>query len=88
VGGMIKAARFLTSNKTGRMVYIIEVKKNTTEKQIADHLSEYLEWITDKTNLRDVFVISDKKYCPDSTPILLFGKTFYHKAYLVKNHLQ
>lgn len=62
VGGMIKAAHFLQNEKKGKLIFVIVPKKNTKAETIAKHLKPYLVWLSDKTNLRDVFVIEAKKY--------------------------
>ena len=62
IGGLLKAAKFLTGDKEGILVYVILIKKNTTERQIAKHLRPYLDWISSLTSLREVYIISDEKY--------------------------
>jgi len=84
MGGMMKAARFLTNNKHGVLVVVIQIKKNTNVDQIQKHLIQYLDWIKNITNLRDVYIISDIDYCngSDETPIELLKARF--KALSVK----
>ncbi|NVN18241.1 hypothetical protein GUA46_07800 [Muricauda sp. HICW] len=83
IGGMIKAAHFLTKNN-GVLIFVILVKKNTTEEQIANHLSSYLKWIKSLTKLRDVYVLSDLNYCSENEPIELLGKRFKEIALKVE----
>ena len=84
IGGMIKAAKFLKLKTVGILVYVIEERKNTTNKQIAEHLKEYYEWIRDKTNLANIFVISDSDYCEDDNPIEILSTEFLHLAESVR----
>ena len=45
LGSMLKAARFMTNEKNGILILVIKEKPNTTVKQIAEHLREYLAWL-------------------------------------------
>ncbi len=76
IGGMIKAAKFLTKEKKGILVFIILIKDNTKEINIAKQLKPYLNWIKKLTNLRDVYIIADTKYCKHKVPIELLSKEF------------
>lgn len=76
LGGMIKASKYLVGNKKGALVFVIKLKNNTTEENIALHLKPYLEWVEPLTNLRDVYVISDMKYCASEVPIKILGNEF------------
>lgn len=76
IGGMIKAAYFLQGDKTGTLVYIMTLKKNTTAASIAAQLKTYLQWIVDKTNLRDVYVIEHSQYYASGQVQTLLGKDF------------
>ena len=40
VGGMIKAAHFLQGNRTGKLIFVIVAKKNTSARAIANHLKK------------------------------------------------
>lgn len=76
LGAMLKAARFLTNEKNGILVLVIKEKPNTTVKQIAEHLREYLAWLKPLTNLRLVYLIETTKYCPDKIPLNLLSSEF------------
>lgn len=76
LGAMLKAARFLTSEKNGKLILVIKEKPNTTVKQIAEHLREYLTWLKPLTNLRVVYLIETTKYCPDKIPLKLLSSEF------------
>ena len=80
VGGLIKAAHFLRDEKKGRLIFIIVPKDNTKAISIAMHLKPYLNWIQDKTNLRDVYVVEASKYYCNETVLSLDCSDFYKHA--------
>lgn len=84
IGALIKAAKFLTGDKKGYLVIVLRESENTTAKQIANHLAQYLYWIIPLTNLIDVYVISDENYCAEnSIPLKLLGNQFLKASYKV-----
>lgn len=83
LGGLVKAAKFLTKKKTGRLIYFIKEKDNTTVYQIANHLESYYEWIKDITNLNSVSIIAVDKYCPENVPLKLYSKEFRKHARII-----
>lgn len=76
LGAMLKAARFLCNERKGILVLVIKEKSNTTVKQIAEHLREYLAWLKPLTNLKIVYLIETTKYCPDKIPLQLLSTEF------------
>jgi hypothetical protein len=84
LGAMLKAARFLTSEKNGKLILVIKEKPNTTVKQIAEHLREYLTWLKPLTNLRVVYLIETTKYCPDKIPLKLLSSEFEQSSITIK----
>ncbi|MGE9310862.1 hypothetical protein ACLOAU_04430 [Niabella sp. CJ426] len=80
VGGMIKAAKYLTGEKKGIVIFVLKEKENTTVEQIYAHLKPYFEWIEPLTNLRELFVISTTNYCSAETPIKLLDADFMNHA--------
>ena len=80
IGGMIKAAKFLSGEKHGIAVLVIKEKKNTTVQQIHSHLIPYFEWIEPLTNLRAIYVISTDEYCAIDTPLKLLETVFMEQA--------
>lgn len=76
LGAMLKAARFLIKEKNGTLILVIKEKPNTTVKQIAEHLREYLTWLKPLTNLRVVYLIETTKYCPDKIPLKILSSEF------------
>jgi hypothetical protein len=73
---MVKAAHFLQGEKTGILVFVIVPKTNTKAASIANQLRTYFNWIKDKTNLREVYVIETAQYYTDSVVLELLGSTF------------
>lgn len=84
VGGMIKAAKYLTGDKKGIAVFVIKEKKNTTVKQIHAHLIPYFEWIQPITNLNAVYIISTDEYCSLTSPLKLLDEIFVQQAKVIK----
>lgn len=80
LGAMLKAARFLSNEKKGILILVIKEKPNTTVKQIANHLWEYLAWLKPLTNLRLVYLIETIKYCPDKIPLKILSSEFVRNA--------
>lgn len=76
VGGMMKAAHYLQGERTGKLVFVMVPKYNTTVRQITDHLGKYLNWIQGHTNLRDVYVIEASQYYNNESVIELLGSDF------------
>lgn len=84
LGAMLKAAKFLTNEKNGKLILVIKEKPNTTVKQIAEHLREYLSWLKPLTNLRVVYLIETTKYCPDKIPLQILSSEFESSAIMIK----
>ena len=76
LGGSLKAAKFLSGDNSGILVFVILIKDNTNEVQISNHLAQYLTYIKSLTNLREIYVISDDNYCPSKIPIEICGSKF------------
>ncbi|TWI78989.1 hypothetical protein IQ13_3380 [Lacibacter cauensis] len=84
LGAMLKAAKYLIKEKNGILILVIKEKPNTTVKQIAEHLREYLTWLNPLTNLRVVYLIETTKYCSDKTPLELLSSEFKKYAITIK----
>jgi hypothetical protein len=80
VGTLIKAAHFLKDTRKGILVIVMHKKYNTTAIQIANHLIPYYQWIKDKTNLSNVYVIEAEDYCLESKPLEILGEKFIELA--------
>ncbi len=83
LGAMLKASKFLTNEKEGILILVIKEKQNTTVKQIAEHLREYLKWLKPLTNLNVVYLIETKKYCPDKVPLDILSEAFKKNAIVI-----
>jgi hypothetical protein len=80
IGGMVKAAKYLSGDKKGIAVFVIKEKANTKVRQIYAHLIPYFEWIMPLTNLQAVYLISTDAYCPIDRPVVLLGTDFIEQA--------
>lgn len=83
VGGMMKAAHYFQNDRTGKLIFVIVPKENTSAFSIAKHLGQYLKWIECKTNLRDVFVIEADLYYGSNVLLTLDCKDFEGCAFKV-----
>lgn len=83
LGAMLKAARFLIGKNNGILILVIKEKPNTTVKQIAEHLREYLVWVKPLTNLRLIYLIETTKYCPGKVPLQILSSDFMRDARIV-----
>jgi hypothetical protein len=84
LGAMLKASRFLTNDNRGILILVIKEKTNTTVKQIAVHLQEYLAWLKPLTNLSAVYLIETTKYCPNKIPLKLLSSEFEKCAIAIR----
>lgn len=83
VGGMIKAAHFLTGEKHGKLIFVIVAKKNTSASSIAKHLQKYFDWISINTNLKEIYVIESTAYYLDKKVLNLDCSDFKNTAHLI-----
>ena len=80
VGGMIKAAKYLTGHKTGIVVFVLKERENTNVNQIHAHLTPYFEWVQPLTNLQGIYIIAIDKYCVVDIPLRLLDVDFIKHA--------
>lgn len=83
VGGLIKAAHFLQGNRTGKLIFVIVHKKNTSSKAIANHLIPYFQWIKPHTNLAAAYVIDAMDYYSLGKVLALDCEDFQKKAFQI-----
>jgi hypothetical protein len=76
IGGVIKAAKFLTGKKKGIFVIVLQEKENTKKDQIKNQIQTYFTWIKPITNLRYGYVIYDHEYCLDEKLLLVESDEF------------
>lgn len=85
IGGVVKAAKFLTGSRQGNFVVMLQEKNNTKKEQIANQLQTYFHWIKPLTNLKYGYVIYDHDYISDNgKPILIESDKFLKHAIIVK----
>jgi len=83
IGGMIKAAHFLQNEKFGILIYVIKHRNNTKPISIANHLRKYFEWIKDKTNLQEIYVIDTDNYFTNDKVLALDCEDFNLNSFKV-----
>jgi len=76
LGGLLKAAHFLREERVGKLIFLLTPRDNTTVEQIARHLSPYLAYLAEISNLRDVFVVKAGDYCCQGGPLAIAGLEF------------
>lgn len=76
IGGMIKAAHYLQGERSGTLVFIMVPKDNTTAKSITEQLRTYFNWLKDKTNLKEIYVIEAGQYYANDCVLELLGTDF------------
>lgn len=76
VADMIKAAHFLQGNKIGILVIVMTPKGTSSLKSYSKHIHQYLYWIQDKTNLKEVFFISEADYLLNEVVLEINTKRF------------
>lgn len=84
LGGFIKASKFLIGSKKGILIFVIFEKRNTSVRQIYDHLKPYFYWVEPLTNLERVYFISDNNYCIDGDIERIDSLSFKNKALVIK----
>lgn len=62
VADMIKTAHFLQGEKTGSLVIVMTPKRNSSLQSYPNHIKPYLVWVSNKTNLKEVYFISEADY--------------------------
>lgn len=80
---MIKAAHFLTGDNEGILILVMVNKKNVTDAAIDRHLKKYLSWVSNKTNLKDIYVITTANYYMNGKVPRLLSKSFLKLAHKV-----
>lgn len=83
VGGMLKAAHFLQGERTGSLVFVIVPRRNTKAMTIALHLKKYFSWISEKTNLKEIYVIEASHYYNKPNVLALLSRNFKKCSYRV-----
>lgn len=76
VGGMLKAAHFLTGSNRGILIYVITPKENTKVSSIVEQIRTYFDYIRGITNLWKIYVIEDEKYTMNGDVIPIDSEEF------------
>ena len=76
VGGMLKAAHFLTGSNRGILIYVITPKENTKVLSIVEQIKTYFDYIRGITNLWKIYVIEDEKYTMNGDVIPIDSEEF------------
>lgn len=76
IGGMLKAAHFLTGSNRGILIFVITPKKNTKVSSIAKQIKKYFDYIRGITNLWKIYVIEEDKYIKNGNAISIDSEEF------------
>lgn len=76
VGGMLKAAHFLTGSNFGILIYVITPKENTKVSSIKEQIRIYFDYIREITNLQKIYVIEADKYIMNGDAISIDSEEF------------
>lgn len=76
VGGMLKAAHFLTGSNFGILIYVITPKKNTKVSSIKEQIRIYFDYIREITNLQKIYVIEADRYIMNGDAISIDSEEF------------
>lgn len=76
VADIIKAAHFLQGERKGYLVIVITPKRNSSLQSYPKHVNSYLVWVNDKTNLKEVYFISEADYFKNGNILEINSKQF------------
>lgn len=76
VADVIKAAHFLQGERTGSLVVVITPKRNSSLLSYPNHVKPYLVWVKDKTNLKEVYFISEADYFQNGNIVEINSQQF------------
>ena len=85
VADMIKAAHFLQGNKTGILVIVLTPKGTSSLESYPKHIKQYLAWVKDKTNLKEVYFISETDYHQNDRVLKINSEKFNELSIKVDN---
>ena len=84
IGCMFKAAHFLQNEKKGILVIVMKEMINTKVQSIGSQIQIYYDWIKDKTNLNEIYIIAEDQYFSDNLALQIDSKEFDEKAFKVQ----
>ena len=85
VADMIKAAHFLRNDRNGILVIVMTPKGTSSLESYPKHIIQYLIWVKDKTNLREVYFISEADYFQNGNTIEINSKQFSDLSIKIDN---
>lgn len=85
VADVIKAAHFLQGERTGLLVIVMTPKRNSSLQSYPNHVQPYLVWIMDKTNLKEVYFISEADYFQNGNVLEINNKKFKELSIKIDN---
>jgi hypothetical protein len=88
VADVIKAAHFLQGERTGSLVIVMTPKRKSTLQSYPNHVKPYLVWVKDKTNLKEVFFLSEADYFQNGNILEINSKQFNDLSIKIDNGIQ
>lgn len=85
VADVIKAAHFLQNDRTGILVIVMTPKGNSSLQSYPNHVKQYLVWIKDKTNLKEVYFLSEADYSQNGNILEINSKQFNDLSIKIDN---
>ena len=85
VADVIKAAHFLQGDRTGSLVIVMTPKRNSSIQSYPKHVKPYLVWIKDKTNLKEVYFLSEDDYFHNGNILEINSKQFNYLSIKIDN---
>lgn len=85
VADVIKAAHFLQNDRTGILVIVMTPKGTSSLKSYPNHVKPYLIWIKDKTNLKEVYFLSEADYFLNGNILEINSKQFNDLSIKIDN---
>jgi hypothetical protein len=84
VADMIKAAHFLQGERTGILVIVMTPKGTSSLESYPKHIKQYFDWIKDKTNLSEIYFITESNYFINGKVLELNGSKFPKMCLTIK----
>jgi hypothetical protein len=85
VADVIKAAHFLQNDRTGILVIVMTPKGNSSLQSYPNHVKPYLVWVKDKTNLKEVYFLSEADYFQNGNILEINSKQFNDLSIKIDN---
>jgi hypothetical protein len=85
VADVIKAAHFLQNDRTGILVIVMTPKGNSSLQSYPNHVKPYLVWVKDKTNLKEVYFLSEADYFQNGNILEINSKQFNDLSIRIDN---